>query len=221
MGSLAVPFLAPAALCQVLFIEARFVSSNCQTLVSAIGSSRRRFDPQLYFDFTSSIYHSATTSSKATMSFPPTSEVSTQTVDANTNPYKAQRLWPPDFDKLHPKHQFRLERRYRRRAKLKYTRPQWTKAVKLTQWGAGLCEYRSRHSSSGLMGADLVLQLYWAMGYSTWMRTEKTYHSTEYVFSSTFDAHYTKFIVDSQLVPQICELHLDSHHNPTTKTQPR
>ncbi|KAA6414612.1 MAG: hypothetical protein FRX48_01362 [Lasallia pustulata] len=72
------------------------------------------------------------------MSLPRTSQASTQTIDVDTNPYKAQRLWPPDFDKLHPKHQFRLERRYRRRAKLKWARPRWTKAVKLTQWGAGL-----------------------------------------------------------------------------------
>jgi len=50
-----------------------------------------------------------------------------------TNPYKAKRLWPPDFSKLSPKHQFRLERRYRRRAKLKWARPQWTKFVKITQ----------------------------------------------------------------------------------------
>ncbi|KAH8811594.1 hypothetical protein F5884DRAFT_281581 [Xylogone sp. PMI_703] len=49
------------------------------------------------------------------------------------NPYKAKRLWPPDFSKLSPKHQFRLERRYRRRTKLKWARPKWTKAVKITQ----------------------------------------------------------------------------------------
>ncbi|OCK75380.1 hypothetical protein K432DRAFT_362204 [Lepidopterella palustris CBS 459.81] len=55
-----------------------------------------------------------------------------------TNPYKAKRIWPPDFSKLSPKHQFRLERRYRRRAKLAWARPRWTKAVKLAQWGSGI-----------------------------------------------------------------------------------
>lgn len=53
-----------------------------------------------------------------------------------TNTYKAKRLWPPDFSKLPPKHQFRLERRYKRRAKLKWARPKWTKAVKLMQLGS-------------------------------------------------------------------------------------
>ncbi|KAK4691131.1 hypothetical protein P7C71_g5804, partial [Lecanoromycetidae sp. Uapishka_2] len=58
-----------------------------------------------------------------------------------SNPYKAQKQWPPDFSKLHPKHQFRLERKYRRRSKLKWARPRWTKAVKLTAWGASGCQH--------------------------------------------------------------------------------
>ncbi|KAE9376128.1 hypothetical protein N431DRAFT_543435 [Stipitochalara longipes BDJ] len=53
-----------------------------------------------------------------------------------TNPYKARRLWPPDFTKISPKHQFRLERKYKRRAKLKWARPRWTKAVKIVQMGS-------------------------------------------------------------------------------------
>ncbi|KAF2839538.1 hypothetical protein M501DRAFT_719036 [Patellaria atrata CBS 101060] len=55
--------------------------------------------------------------------------------DFENNPYPAKKVWPPNFDKLSHKHQFRLERRYRRRAKLKYARPQWNKGVKLAQWG--------------------------------------------------------------------------------------
>jgi hypothetical protein len=57
----------------------------------------------------------------------------------DANPYKAKRIWPPDFSKLSLKHQFRLERRYKRRAKLKWARPRWTKGVKLAQWGSGIC----------------------------------------------------------------------------------
>ncbi|KAF1350214.1 hypothetical protein BDV97DRAFT_398987 [Delphinella strobiligena] len=52
------------------------------------------------------------------------------------NPYKAKKLWPPDFTQLSQKHQFRLERRYRRRAKLAWARPRWTKIVKLATWGS-------------------------------------------------------------------------------------
>lgn len=53
-----------------------------------------------------------------------------------TNPFRCKRPWPPEFTKLSQKHQFRLERRYRRRSKLKYARPTWTKGVKLAQWGS-------------------------------------------------------------------------------------
>lgn len=58
----------------------------------------------------------------------------------HTNPYKAKRLWPPDFTKIPPKHQFRLERKYKRRAKLKWARPRWTKGVKLVQMASVSCE---------------------------------------------------------------------------------
>lgn len=55
---------------------------------------------------------------------------------AETNPYTANRPWPPDFAQLSRKHQFRLERRFRRRTKLKWARPTWTKFTKLAQWGS-------------------------------------------------------------------------------------
>ncbi|KAJ5093548.1 hypothetical protein N7456_009409 [Penicillium angulare] len=48
--------------------------------------------------------------------------------------YPPKRQWPPDMSKLSPKHQFRLERKYRRRAALKYARPKFMKMVTLAQW---------------------------------------------------------------------------------------
>ncbi|PNS15709.1 Intron-binding protein aquarius [Sphaceloma murrayae] len=56
-------------------------------------------------------------------------------IDALSNPYKAKRPWPPDFASLSQKHQFQLERRYRRRAKLKWARPGWVRFTKIAQWG--------------------------------------------------------------------------------------
>ncbi|KAE8448834.1 hypothetical protein EG329_008836 [Mollisiaceae sp. DMI_Dod_QoI] len=56
--------------------------------------------------------------------------------DIQSNPFKARRLWPPDFSKISTKHQFRLERKYKRRAKLKWARPRWTKFVKTMQLGS-------------------------------------------------------------------------------------
>ncbi|GAB7362554.1 hypothetical protein MBLNU230_g2871t1 [Neophaeotheca triangularis] len=58
-----------------------------------------------------------------------------QAYNIANNPFRAKRTWPPDFSKLSQKHQFRLERRYRRRAKLKWARPTWVKTTKLAQWG--------------------------------------------------------------------------------------
>lgn len=79
--------------------------------------------------------------------------------DIKNNPYKAKRTWPPDFTQLSQKHQFRMERRYRRRAKLKWARPQWTKFVKLAQWGSILCKalYAVVRQGSRLIRAVVVL----------------------------------------------------------------
>lgn len=45
------------------------------------------------------------------------------------------------MSKLSPKHQFRLERKYRRRAALKYARPKFMKGVTIAQWAVIGCEY--------------------------------------------------------------------------------
>lgn len=56
--------------------------------------------------------------------------------DPAKNPYKARRPWPPDFSTMDEKHQFRLEKRYRRRTQMAYLRPGWVKGVKIVQWTA-------------------------------------------------------------------------------------
>ena len=64
------------------------------------------------------------------------------TFNIHTNPFKAKKPWPPDFDKTSQMHQFRLEKRYRRRTKLKFARPKWMKITKLAQWGSIICTRR-------------------------------------------------------------------------------
>nr|POE46992.1 hypothetical protein CFP56_00324 [Quercus suber] len=85
---------------------------------------------------------------------------------AQSNPYRCKRTWPPDFAQLSQKHQFRLERRFRRRTKLKWARPTWTKIVKLGQWGSILfvlvygvlyLEIDERHRSA----FDSIREWYW------------------------------------------------------------
>ncbi|KAI5300620.1 hypothetical protein KEM55_006140, partial [Ascosphaera atra] len=70
-------------------------------------------------------------SSSSSSSSPPPEAPS----DSPPSPSVRRRKWPPDMSKLSPKQQFRLERKYRRRAKLKYARPTFTKVTKLLQYG--------------------------------------------------------------------------------------
>ncbi|KAF8426916.1 hypothetical protein EV426DRAFT_707129 [Tirmania nivea] len=52
--------------------------------------------------------------------------------------YKARKSWPPNFSKLTPKHKFSLERRFRRRMKLKFARPRLHQAVRIGQWSTAI-----------------------------------------------------------------------------------
>ncbi|KAL4808416.1 hypothetical protein BDV18DRAFT_134930 [Aspergillus unguis] len=100
------------------------------------------------FSYTSSVYNANANSpfrlsSTPSPPQPPLESASDSHADPESDipgrkdysPYPPRRQWPPDMSKLSPKHQFRLERKYRRRAALKYARPKWTKATKLVQWG--------------------------------------------------------------------------------------
>ena len=49
------------------------------------------------------------------------------------NPYKAKKVWPPDFTKLSPQEQFRFEKRYKKRIHLMGTRSRWIKFTKIAQ----------------------------------------------------------------------------------------
>ena len=84
----------------------------------------------------------------------------------HTNPFKAKRAWPPDFSKLPDRQQFRLERKYRRRTKLKYARPNWMKATKLAQWGAIGC--KASHFRSSKPWTNMCTQSWWCMESFSW-----------------------------------------------------
>ena len=47
--------------------------------------------------------------------------------------YKNKKVWPPDFSRMTPQEQLRLEKRFKRRMALASARPRWVKFVKLTQ----------------------------------------------------------------------------------------
>ncbi|RSM07531.1 hypothetical protein CEP52_005164 [Fusarium oligoseptatum] len=49
------------------------------------------------------------------------------------NPYKARKVWPPNFKQLTHQQQLRFEKKYKRRIVLASRSPTWEKAVKTAQ----------------------------------------------------------------------------------------
>lgn len=78
----------------------------------------------------------------------PLTMLATRLLQSAARTYKARHPWPPDFSLLSQKEQFRLERRYRRRAKLKWARPRLMKAVTFTQWGSVACLFPYRRKGT-------------------------------------------------------------------------
>lgn len=50
------------------------------------------------------------------------------------NRYRARKKWPPNLLELTEKQQFRFERKFKRRVRLKAIRPQWNRWTKIVQW---------------------------------------------------------------------------------------
>lgn len=49
------------------------------------------------------------------------------------NPYKARKVWPPNFKELTYQQQLRFEKKYKRRVILASRSPLWVKSVKFAQ----------------------------------------------------------------------------------------
>ncbi|CAK7230360.1 hypothetical protein SCUCBS95973_007546 [Sporothrix curviconia] len=47
--------------------------------------------------------------------------------------FKNKKVWPPDFSRMTPQEQLRLEKRFKRRMALASARPRWVKFIKLVQ----------------------------------------------------------------------------------------
>ncbi|KAH7561836.1 hypothetical protein J3E72DRAFT_30604 [Bipolaris maydis] len=54
--------------------------------------------------------------------------------DFARNKYHVKKKWPPNLRALTEKQQFRFERKFKRRIKLKSERPLWNKWIKVAQW---------------------------------------------------------------------------------------
>ncbi|KZZ98521.1 hypothetical protein AAL_03039 [Moelleriella libera RCEF 2490] len=50
-----------------------------------------------------------------------------------SNPYKARKVWPPNFKELSQAEQLRFEKKYKRRIALANRSPGWEKSVKFAQ----------------------------------------------------------------------------------------
>lgn len=51
----------------------------------------------------------------------------------HNNPYRARKVWPPDFSQLSPQQQLRLEKKHKRRVALAGYSPKWDKGVRLVR----------------------------------------------------------------------------------------
>lgn len=60
-------------------------------------------------------------------------------ISIKNNPYKVKRPWPPDYASLPQNYQLRLERRFRRRSKLKWARPRMMKVLDVVQYVSISC----------------------------------------------------------------------------------
>lgn len=131
---------------------------------------------------------------------------------AKNNPYKAQREWPPDFKKLNHIQQFRLERRYRRRAKLRYQRPGWIRGVKLATWGSCSCQ---SHFVNELHGetdfSHLVVAVYGVL-FMDWGPDVEPFEGVCKILNDmramALDQAYV--VVDPDPVPQIHNINMDN-----------
>ena len=100
------------------------------------------------------------------------------------NPYKSRVTWPPDFTNLPRKHQFRFERKYRRRSQIKYFPAWYMRTTKILQVGGCLCTY-----FGGVWGAwvvcmlmNLVIAIYAFLFYK-WDRNEQDREDLEWMYS--------------------------------------
>ena len=131
------------------------------------------------------------------------------------NPYKAQKQWPPDFTRIDSKHQFRLERRYRRRAKLAYARPQWMKYTKLFQWGICSCMHDIRVTRyRRFADVELPVVLVYSVLFMDWGDVPSPFPrvcgSLLYVFGPL--RHFTNWRPVPRMALGTRRLHLDHEH---------
>ncbi|PSN61254.1 hypothetical protein BS50DRAFT_457164, partial [Corynespora cassiicola Philippines] len=54
--------------------------------------------------------------------------------DFARNRFPAKKRWPPNLGELTEKQQFRFERKFKRRLRMKSIKPQWQKWTKIVQW---------------------------------------------------------------------------------------
>ncbi|GAO16260.1 hypothetical protein UVI_02000400 [Ustilaginoidea virens] len=105
-----------------------------------------------------------------------------------SNPYKARKVWPPDFKELNHAQQLRFEKKYKRRVLLAGRSPRWEKGVKLAQLATIAGKAQHRHVETcpfGRRGSPTVTAaLVWLLFYSEFEWWGKQYKPSEEVFAS-------------------------------------
>jgi hypothetical protein len=119
------------------------------------------------------------------------------------------------MSKLSPKHQFRLERKYRRRAALKYARPKFIKGVQLAQWAIIGCGYSQINETRiiGLLTKIGTVVVIYAVLFMNWDTKDTPFDGvstskvSDQLTGSRTDKYAYRFVKTSSLAFVLCSLH--------------
>lgn len=98
----------------------------------------------------------------------------------HNNPYRAHKVWPPDFSQLTPQQQLRLEKKHKRRVALAGYSPKWDKGVRLVRALSIIGTWAPLRSRTRLTATACVLIMTFGAEYRFW-GGEYVYKPTEEV----------------------------------------
>jgi hypothetical protein len=107
-----------------------------------------------------------------------------------TNPYKARKVWPPNFKQLTVQQQLRFEKKYKRRIILASRAPRWVKFVKTAQLLTIVGKIILMQSIPGSYLTQVPAALIWICFYSEFEWWGQKYKPSEEV--RTYDYRRTK-----------------------------
>lgn len=95
----------------------------------------------------------------------------------HNNPYRAHKVWPPDFSQLTPQQALRFEKKHKRRVALAGHSPRWDKGVRLARFFSIVGELTDVFGVSRLTAAVCLIVMVFGAEYQ--------FHGSDYVYKPT------------------------------------